>query len=100
MVDPPCVHVDLPWPSYLAGWFHLPTPGAATFLLPAQLPPHMEPQGLATELLSFGAARRHLPKALADAIAGRTALHSYGPGILDEWMSLVRPNGCGWKVWF
>ena len=84
------------------GMFHtdhvfLPTPGAATFLLPAQLPPHAgaEPQGLATELLSFGAARRHLPQQLADAIAGRTALHSYGPGILDEWMSLVSPHGSG-----
>jgi hypothetical protein len=73
------------------GMFHtdhafLAEPAAATLLLPVALPAP-EGAGLETELVSLAAARRELPASLARAVAGRAALHCYGPGLLDAWMA-------------
>ena len=72
-------------------------PSATTLLLPVVLPepePEPEPEhaggfGLATEFISLAAARETLPHALAGGLAGRTALHSYGPGMFYRTLAAI-----------
>jgi hypothetical protein len=65
----------------------LEVPGCATLLLPVAMPAAGRGAGLETDFCCLAAARRALPPGLAAGIAGRTALHGYGPGLLDAWMS-------------